>query len=142
MRFGRRPVEEPDTFQLAPLIDIVFITLVFFMTTYTYSSLESEIDIKLPTADTAQPIDRTRGEIYINIRQDGRIVLNNKEMGIPELQEVLLRVAQYFPGGAIIIRGDRGADLGQAVAVLNCCKKADIQDVKFAVLEEESRNAP
>jgi biopolymer transport protein ExbD len=142
MRFGRRPVDEPEMFQLAPLIDIVFITLVFFMTTYAFSTLESEIDIKLPTADAAQPVDRTRGEIYINIRQDGRIVLNNKEMSIPELQEVLFRVAQYFPGGAIIIRGDRGADLGQAVAVLNCCKKADIQDVKFAVLEEEPQNAP
>lgn len=142
MRFGRRPVDEPEMFQLAPLIDIVFITLVFFMTTYAFSTLESEIDIKLPTADAAQPVDRTRGEIYINIRQDGRIVLNNKEMTVPELQEVLFRVAQYYPGGAIIIRGDRGADLGQAVAVLNCCKKADIQDVKFAVLEEESQNAP
>lgn len=142
MRFGRRPVDEPEMFQLAPLIDIVFITLVFFMTTYAFSTLESEIDIKLPTADAAQPVDRTRGEIYINIRQDGRIVLNNKEMTVPELQEVLFRVAQYYPGGAIIIRGDRGADLGQAVAVLNCCKKADIQDVKFAVLEEEKTNAP
>jgi len=82
--------------------------------------------------------DRTREEIYINIREDGRIVLNNKEMGIPELQEVLFRVAEYFPGGAIIIRGDRHADLGLAVAVLNCCKKADIQDVKFAALQEET----
>jgi biopolymer transport protein ExbD len=137
MKFGRRTAEEPEAFQLAPLIDIVFITLVFFMTTYAYSTLESEIDIKLPTADAAQPSDRSRGEIYINIRQDGKIVLNEKEMDVPELQEVLYRVAELYPGGAIIIRGDRGADLGQAVAVLNCCKKADIQDVKFAVSEEE-----
>jgi len=141
MRFGRRRIEEAEGVQFAPLIDIVFITLVFFMTTYAYSTLESEIDIKLPTADTAQPSDRTRGEIYINIRQDGRILLNSKEMDIAELQEVLLRVADYFPGGSIIIRGDRGADLGMAVAVLNCCKKADIQDVKFAVLEEEPSHA-
>jgi biopolymer transport protein ExbD len=142
MRISRRQAEEPETFQLAPLIDIVFITLVFFMTTYAYSTLESEIDIKLPTADAAQASQRTRGEIYINLRQDGRILLNNREMDVPELQEVLFRVAQAFPGGAIIIRGDRGADLGKAVAVLNCCKKADIQDVKFAVLEEETKNAP
>lgn len=139
MRFGRRPVEEPEALQLAPLIDIVFITLVFFMTTYAYSTLESDLDIRLPTADAAQAGQRTRGEIYINIRQDGHIVLNDKEMSVPELQEVLFRVAEYFPGGAIIIRGDRNAMLGQAVAVLNCCKKADIQDVKFAVLEEEQR---
>lgn len=137
MRFGRRTIEEAEGIQLAPLIDIVFITLVFFMTTYAYSSLESEVDVKLPTADSAQPGERTRGEIYINIREDGQIVLNNRVMTLPELQGVLFRVAEYFPGGSVIIRGDREAALGQAIAVLNCCKKADIQDVSFAAIEEE-----
>jgi biopolymer transport protein ExbD len=137
MRIGRRTFEEVENIPLAPLIDIVFITLVFFMTTYAYSTLEAEMDVKLPTADTAQAGERTRGEIYINIRDDGRIVLNNRVVDLPELQERLYRVAEVFPGGAVIIRGDREAALGQAIAVLNCCKKADIQDVSFAALPEE-----
>ncbi len=137
MRFGRRYSDEPEGIPLTPLIDIVFLTLVFFMTTWAYSTLESEIDVQLPTADAAQPSERARGEIYINIRDDGRIVLNNREVTVPELQEVLYRVAEYFPGGAVIIRGDRNAALGQAIAVLDCCKKADIQDVSFAAIKEE-----
>lgn len=137
MRFGRRFIEEPQSIQMAPLIDIVFITLVFFMTVYTYSALESEIDITLPTADAAVPMDRNRGEIYINIRNDGRIILNNREVGLDELQQILNRVAEYFPGGAVIIRGDKEAHLGTAIAVLNCCKKADIQNVSFAAVKED-----
>ncbi|HPO17363.1 MAG TPA: biopolymer transporter ExbD [Candidatus Hydrogenedentes bacterium] len=136
MRFGRRIQEEADTIQMAPLIDIVFLTLIFFMVTSVYSTLEREVDIKLPTADTGRQEQRTPGEIFINVRTGGSIVVNNREMKIDELQAVLDRVAEYFPGGAVIIRGDRGVALGQIIAVLDCCRKADIQDISFAVTKE------
>ena len=142
MRFGRHAYEAEDTIQLAPLIDIVFLTLVFFMTTTVYKSLESEVDIALPTANSAVPSERTRGEIIINLREDGQIVLNNRELSIPELQEVLNRVSANFPGGAVIVRGDREANLGRALAILNCCRNADIQNVSFAALKDEVQGAP
>ncbi len=136
MKFGRRIQEEAEGIPMAPLIDIVFLTLVFFMTTAVFSSMESELDIKLPTANSAKQSERMHGEIYINLRDDGRIILNNREVTIPELQSTLNRVAEHFPGGAVIIRGDRQANLGRALAVLNCCKNADIQNVAFAALKE------
>ena len=136
MKFGRKIQEQSDTIQMAPLMDIVFLTLVFFMTVSTYGALESEIDIVLPTADSAVQEDRVQGEIIINLRGDGVIVLNNRETTVEELQETLDRVAEYFPGGSVIIRGDRNALLGQAVQILDCCRKADIQNVSFAALSE------
>ncbi|HOE66513.1 MAG TPA: biopolymer transporter ExbD [Candidatus Hydrogenedentes bacterium] len=140
MRFARQHrIEETEGIPFAPLIDIVFITLVFFMTTTVYAVIESEIGIQLPTANSAMRSERARGEIFINLRNDGRIILNDREMTIPELQDVLHRVAEYFPGGAIIIRGDREAMLGRAIEVLNCCRNADIQNVSFAALPEEKR---
>lgn len=141
MRFGRKIQEETDTIQMAPLIDIVFLTLIFFITMVTYSNMESEVDITLPTASSAVQTERSQGEIYINLREDGRIILNNREMSIDELQTVLNRVAELFPGGAVIIRGDRDAALGQAMEVLNCCRKADIANVSFAALSEEPKEA-
>ncbi|MBI5092310.1 MAG: biopolymer transporter ExbD [Candidatus Hydrogenedentes bacterium] len=135
MKFGRRQIEQSEDIQMAPLIDIVFITLVFFMSTGIYAGIEKEIDVTLPTASNAVPLERTRGEIYINLLKDGRIVLNNREMTLTELQEVLNRVAAYFPGGAVIVRGDRDANLGTAIAILNCCKNADIQNVMFAATD-------
>ena len=137
MRMTRKLQEETETVPLAPLIDIVFLTLVFFMVTSVYSTLESEVDITLPTADSAEQSERSQGEIFINLRSDGAIVVNEREMDLPELQDVLDRVAKYFPGGAVIIRGDRAAMLGRAIAVLDCCRKADIQNVAFAALPEE-----
>ncbi len=137
MRFGRHYQEDAGTIQMAPLIDIVFLTLVFFMTTTVYSTLESEVDITLPTAESAVPSERVQGEIFINIRADGAIVVNDRVLSLDELQQVLNRVAEFFPGGAVIIRGDRDALLGRAIQVLDCCRKADIQNVSFAALKEE-----
>ncbi|MBL7646791.1 MAG: biopolymer transporter ExbD [Candidatus Hydrogenedentes bacterium] len=135
MRFGQNVPEQPDAIQLAPLIDIVFLILIFFMVTSVYGALESEVDITLPTADSAVQSERNRGEIFINLRADGAIVVNNQEQTIPELQELLHQVAELFPGGAVIIRGDQSAVLGRAIEVLDCCRKADIQNVSFAAIE-------
>lgn len=137
MRFGRFIPEEAETVPMAPLIDIVFLTLVFFMATSVYSTMEAEVGITLPTASSAQVDNRTQGEIYINIRSDGSYVVNDREVSIAELQEILDRVAQFFPGGSVIIRGDTDAALGRAVAVLDACKKSDIQNVSIAAMPED-----
>lgn len=137
MKFGRRIQEEADEIPMAPLIDIVFLTLVFFMVTSVYANLESEVDITLPTADTSVLTERQQGEIFINLRADGTIVLNEREVSVAELDQILQRVATYFPGGAVIIRGDRSADLGRAITILDSCRKADIQNVSFAALPQE-----
>lgn len=141
MKFGRLPIDQPEDVPLAPLIDIVFLTLIFFMLTSVYSSMESEIGITLPTATTAATNDRTQGEIYINIRPDGAIVINEREVPLSELQEILNRVATYFPGGTVIIRGDRKSDLGRSIAVLDACRHADIQNVSFAAVPPEEPQA-
>lgn len=138
MKIGHKIQEEPDQIQMAPLLDIVFLTLVFFITIATYSTMESEVDIQLPTASSAVQSPRSSGEIYINLREDGGIVLNNREMTVEELQATLIRVAELFPGGAVIIRGDRDAVLGRAIDVLNCCRNADISNVSFAALPDEA----
>lgn len=138
MKFGRGDVvDEADPVPLAPLIDIVFLTLVFFMVTSIYSTLEAEIDITLPTASSAQLDERLQGEIFINLKADGSIVLNERTVSLEELRDVLGRVAEYFPGGSVIIRGDRDADLGMAIAILDACRQVDIQNVSFAALPPE-----
>lgn len=142
MKFAHVQQEQPESVPMAPLIDIVFLTLVFFMVTSVYSTLESEIDITLPTASTAELDERMQGEIFINLREDGQIVLNGREVDLDGLQEILDRVAQYFPGGSVIIRGDSKADLGRAIAILNTCRKADIQNVSFAALQEGIEEGP
>ena len=141
MKFGKPAYDEGEPIQMAPLIDIVFLTLVFFMITSVYSTLESEVDINLPTAQSSVTNDRLQGEIFVNLMEDGTIILNEKEVDIVELQSILNRVSEHFPGGTVIIRGDRDANLGTALAILDCCKIADIQSISFATLPVEETGA-
>jgi len=141
MKFGRALQPEPDAIQMAPLIDIVFLTLVFFMVTSVYGALEAELDITLPTADSAVKSERGQGEIFINLESNGAIIVNEREMDLEELQAVLDRVAQYFPGGSVIVRGDTQAQLGRAIQILDACRKADIQNIAFAAVPEQQANA-
>ena len=142
MKFAHTQQAEPESVPMAPLIDIVFLTLVYFMVTSVYSTMESEIDIMLPTSSTAELDERMQGEIFINLREDGQIVLNGRQVNLEELQEILDRVSQHFPGGSVIIRGDRKADLGRAIAILDTCRKADIQNISFAALQEDAEGGP
>ena len=140
MKISRQTyLNEAQEIPMTPLIDIVFLTLVFFLATSIYARIESEVDIALPTADSAVQSERQQGEIYINLREDGSIVVNDRAMDLPELQEVLNRVAEYFPGGAVIVRGDQKAMLGRAIQVLDCCRKADIQNVAFSAIPSEKK---
>ena len=140
MKISRQTyLNEAQEIPMTPLIDIVFLTLVFLPATSIYARIESEVDIALPTADSAVQSERQQGEIYINLREDGSIVVNDRAMDLPELQEVLNRVAEYFPGGAVIVRGDQKAMLGRAIQVLDCCRKADIQNVAFSAIPSEKK---
>ncbi|MCH8203686.1 MAG: biopolymer transporter ExbD [Candidatus Hydrogenedentes bacterium] len=136
MKFAHTQQAEPESVPMAPLIDIVFLMLVYFMVTSVYSTMESEIDIILPTSSTAELDERMQGEIFINLREDGQIVLNGHQVNLEELQEILDRVSEHFPGGSVIIRGDRKAELGRAIAILDTCRNADIQNISFAALQE------
>jgi biopolymer transport protein ExbD len=134
--------DETEQIPMAPLIDIAFNILIFFMVTSVFAGRESEIDIVLPTAETSIQTQRSQGEIFINIRDDGAIVVNNQQMDLTELEAVLERVARYFPGGSVIIRGDSNVALGRAVGVLDACRKADIQNVSFAAVPDAKPAQP
>lgn len=119
-------------FQLAPMIDVVFLLLCFFMTTTLYSQWETEVDITLPTAATGENLQRLAGEIIINVFEDGNLVVNGRQLSLEELGELLTRVSELFPGQPVVIRGDESADYGFIMNVMDRCRSADIFNISFA----------
>ena len=67
MNFRRKTKAELPGFQIAPMIDVVFILLFFFITTQIFSQWETEIEIKLPTAESGSIPKRLPGEVIINV---------------------------------------------------------------------------
>ena len=125
--------------QIAPLIDIVFLTLIFFMTISVFSQLESEINISVPTAKQGQPPLRGPGEIIINITKKGKVIVNQKEVSYHKLEEMLKRVSELFPNQPIIIRADKLTYHKFVVKVLDICARANIWNISFSVIKQKDK---
>ena len=129
--------QERPTVSMAPLIDIIFLTLIFFMTLSVYAQLESEINISVPKSETSTEVVRSAGEIMINITKTGEYIVNQEKVNTQELEIMLKRISNLFPDQPVIIRADEETVHKHIVGVLDACAKANIWDISFATITAE-----
>ena len=137
MNFNKRSGAEMPQFQVTPMIDVVFLLLCFFITVSVFSQWEYEVDIVLPTAQSAKVPDRLPGEVIVNVGRDGAVTINQNTMTLDDLQERLGRLANLFPGQPIVVRADRATAYEHVMAVIDACRLADIWNISFATGETE-----
>jgi len=120
----RRSGQAPN---LTPLIDIVFLLLIFFMLTAHFVRDEG-IAIKLPQAESAvsRQDDAT---VEVVLDTEGQIHLDGSILAADALEAELRRVLQTRTKKWVTLRGDRAADLGNAVAILDAARKAGAETV-------------
>jgi len=133
---GTREGEEPE-FQMAPMIDIIFLLLIFFMVISTFEKSEDVEEVNLPVADKSYTKDQSYGEVVINVTEDGRIVFNQIEYEVQELFSVLTEEMGSFETPNVTIRGDRNTPYAWIAAVMKVCQGAGIWDVTIATYQEE-----
>ncbi len=136
---GRLQDEEP-AIPMAPMIDIVFLLLIFFITTSVFARLENELSVTVPTAESATPPQRDLGELIVNVKYDGSIVVNQREISLSQLEILLSRIAKQYPDQSVIIRGDKDSKLEYAVEILDTCAKAGVWNIQIAALPPEETN--
>jgi biopolymer transport protein ExbD len=139
MNFRQKTKPELPTFQLAPMIDIVFNLLFFTLTTQVFSQWETEINIKLPTADSSTVPQRLPGEIIINVMADGTTIVNRQVLDRDALGALLDRIVKLFPGQPVLIRGDKQTAYEHVIRVLDQCRCADIWNISFATITAEEK---
>ena len=137
MNFRRKSPELP-AFQFTAMIDVVFLLLCFFITTSVFSQWEMEVDVVLPTAQSAKMPDRLPGEVIINLSRDGRISVNQQTLTREDLADRLKRLAQFFPGQSVVIRADKQTSYEQLVGIIDMCRLSDIWNISFATAADEA----
>jgi biopolymer transport protein ExbD len=131
MKFARRQLE-PASMQLAPMIDIVFLLLIFFIVTWQFSRSETELDVSVPTAEEGAELDRPKGEIIINVLEDRTIRVEGSTVDLAQLHTKLAAIARQFENQPVRIRGDGKVDYQRIVEVIDTCQKAGIWNISFA----------
>ena len=116
---------------LTPLIDVVFLLLIFFLVATKFAEEERELDVLLPDASEAQPLTSKPREMFINIDDRGHYFVTGKVLALDELYPILKAAWVNNPGRAsVVIRADKRCRWEYVVAAMNACNKANIRDYR------------
>ncbi len=118
-------------FQLAPMIDMTFLLLIFFMVTTKITSEQLKMEIKLPTASAAVTPEDISGREILNLDSEGQIFAGDKPVNIRELRAYLKRRLDANPPLRIYIRAAATTDSSVIKPVMKACAEAGAVDVIF-----------
>jgi biopolymer transport protein ExbD len=125
-------------FQIAPMVDVVFVLMLFFMASAGSQVVENELNISLPSGATASKSDAAKTPIIIDISPEGQVVANNQSFGSPTDKSLntlrdWLKATQSFGGeDPVIIRPNSETRHERIVDVLNACAAAGIKNLTFS----------
>jgi len=124
--------------QLAPLVDIAFWALMFFMIIAVFNQMEVQVNMTLPKSKTAIQAAQSAGKIVINITKEGRFIVNQKEYTSTSLAIMLREVAKLFPNQQVIIRADEMSYHKYVIQALDACGRSNLSDISFSTIADES----
>ncbi len=128
MKFKREMKLESGTLDITPLIDVVFLLLIFFMLTSS-SIMQPAIRVKLPRVRIGAPVEVQKLEITID--KSDRLYIGKRPVTMEELKAVVKDWAGRSVNLPVLIRGDEDATLGCVVQVWDICKAAGITKLRI-----------
>jgi biopolymer transport protein ExbD len=132
MNLRSRAVPVHPGIQLAPLVDVLLLLLIFFLLTWNAARNENELDVKVPKASAAKEHTAPIGDVVVNVKADGNVVVNRRTLNPQELTDLLKGLVQLNAEQAVVIRGDEAGAYRNIVNVLNTCMQAGVTNVAFA----------
>lgn len=125
----RRGHDEGADVELTPMIDIVFIMLIFFIVTTSFVK-ETGIDVNRPSAVTAEK--KSKGNILVAIRPSGDIWIDKRHIDIRAVKANIQRLIARSPQSSVIIQSDTDARTGVLVRVMDQVRLAGVQNISIA----------
>ena len=133
----RQQVDDKMEMQLAPMVDVIFQLLIFFLCASTFNPPETELSVNLPVAGPSASMIEPIVEVTIEILEDGGVVVNNREYdsasshALPQLTGMLSKLAMIFKNQPVIISPSEYVNHGRVVEVLNACAAAGVKNISF-----------
>jgi biopolymer transport protein ExbD len=136
MKF-KLPTSGPEEeVQMAPMIDMVFLLLIFFMVAAHFNVLE-RVEIKPPVAKHAAIPEDPKDRRTISIKEDGTIYVGMEPRELEEVQPIVERVLEQVPHLKIFLRADRNVPHKRVREVMKACAEAGVVEIIFATYESE-----
>lgn len=120
-----------EIFDLTPLIDVVFILLIFFLVATTLQVREEQIPIRLPESAGGEAA-REEPLFVISVQADGALFVGQEQIA----REALAARLREQKVKSVLLRGDAATALGQAVGVIDLCSEAGVEQVTLGTVPE------
>lgn len=125
------------TLSLTPLVDVVFLLLIFFLVASRFAQEDRTLPVELPSASAAVPMTERPREITVNIDAEGNVDIEGRPTDATELQAILARAVASNPvGQTVIIRADRRASLQAFVEVADLCRQTGVANYPLVVQDK------
>lgn len=131
--------DEETSINLTPLIDIVFLLIIFFMVGSRFSDMnqtERDISLRVPQVQSAQALTHSPSKRVINVYSDGHITLDQKQVTLSELENQLATAREQYQKIGVVVRGDRESQFDNVAKVIATCERVKIRDLNIAVSSE------
>lgn len=123
---------------VTPLIDVVFLLLIFFLVTSRFEQEERQLELNLPNVSEALPASAQPQELVVNISKQGQYFIDGQFRQLEQVEQVISRAHQNNPlTQTVIIRADKQVEWENVAIVINLCRKIGINDYS-ATMDEPS----
>lgn len=121
-------LSEGVSIEMTPMIDMVFLLLIFFLVATTFHQSEREMKIALPLASASEPISALLQELVVNVDATGKLFVGGRNVSAKDLQTIVSEAVAVNPEQKVTVRGDRNVAYAHIVTVLDICKSSGIQE--------------
>jgi biopolymer transport protein ExbD len=135
VRNRRRGGSDKVDINMGPLVDMVFLLLIFFVVTTSFVK-ESGIDVSRSTAASAELKDR--GTIMIGVTPEGDIYFDGKKVDVRSVRGLVERALAEDPEGGVVVVADKASETGAVVGVMDQCRLAGARNVSLAAKQESA----
>ncbi len=134
-RRSRSIQDEEASIDLTPMLDVVFIMLIFFIVSTSFLK-ESGLTVQRPSAKSAQK--KESGHIMIGISENGEIWIDKRQVDIRSVRANVERLHAESPEGSVVIQADRSSKNGLLVQVMDQIRLAGVNNISIAARIEDS----
>ena len=129
--FFAAATQEPDesSVDITPMLDVVFIMLIFFIVTATFIK-EAGIDVDKPEAATA--IVQEKASILVAIDANDQVWINRRQVDVRSVRSIIERLHAENPKGTVVIQADRESRNNTLVQVMDASRRAGVYDIALA----------
>lgn len=128
----RNRSQEEITINLTPMIDVVFLLVIFFMVGSKFSESESRIDVSIPSVGPMDAISRAPDDRIVELTANGEIVLDGQVVTKQQLAEILKAQIANYPGLTVVVRADSALSVNQLADAMYTVKRSGVQKTSLA----------